>query len=115
MAMAYNPNEPRTSDGRWASNGGEHSRSVVKAHDNTPSVGFSVDQSGKSPKSGFMVSYPKLEKKFTGNSATAKQEVAYMRQNHAALNLPGNYFGGWPDKGKMYLDVSRDIPKRADA
>lgn len=81
----------------------------------TDDEGFTVNEYGAAPSSGYMVSLPGHEKIIPRAVTTAADRAAYTRENQADLEQPGNYFGGWQHKGKTYLDVSRDVPTRTEA
>lgn len=73
--------------------------------------GFSVSVStGKSPRSGYMVSEPDTEGEVP--VGPARPIVNYTRQHKGALLKPGANLGGWKPEGSdtAFLDRSRQMP-----
>lgn len=80
--------------------------------------GFSLDVSGNSPSTGIMVSFDAKDGHGVVIDATMDRparEAALRdwvsKQRKFVGNDPENYFGGWIDNGKAYLDVSHRFPK----
>jgi len=71
--------------------------------------GFSMQRtSGKTPQRGWMVSDPGSEEIVPGH-ATAREIEEYRQARPGRLSRGRRYVGGWYDKGKTYLDQSRNV------
>lgn len=87
------------------------------------SSGFSLNQNGRTPTSGYMVSlddkHGGVEHKVRGNvnasdiyqhkkALVTKHEQTHNGQVGSALDDPSNYHGAWKDGDTTYLDVSKN-------
>lgn len=79
------------------------------------SGGFSLDKDGQSPTSGYMVSPYKERERVIDGDASASDISIFEKDNADLLDKPGHFLGGWKDSGKTYLDVSLNVPSRAEA
>lgn len=137
--MAYNPNQPRASDGKWGAGGGgesgAHAGGVKHVGQPTvssqvlaavkgvrPGSGVSISLAGTQPKSGYMVSSHPERTKIVNQrdlSGPAAEGILndFARRNSDLLTKPGAHIGTWadPKSGKTYLDVSSNIPRARDA
>lgn len=133
--MAFNPDQPRASNGKWEGAGGDKgghsaqvnnigktlvSPSVVDTIRNNPN-GFSVRPTGEQPTKGYMVAVPGRTKILAKDALHGEAAHAiindYARANADVLSKPGAHIGGWQDKetGKVYLDIANNIPRVRDA
>jgi hypothetical protein len=84
--------------------------------DNFLSDGFSLSLWGKTPHSGFMVSFAGFEKVL--ENPTITDIVNYVEENSEYLYaLPDAYVGGWFDaeSGKYFLDISENVQDKEQA
>ena len=83
--------------------------------------GFSVTLEGDQPKSGYMVALPGHSEILNAGDLHSERGPSiingYVAAHAGALMQPGAHIGGWhdPDSGKVYLDVSHNIPGRFQA
>lgn len=83
--------------------------------------GFSVTLNGDQPKAGYMVASPGHSEILNANDLHSERGPAiiqgYASTHAAVLAEPGAHIGGWhdPDSGKVYLDVSHNIPGKFSA
>src|SRR3990167_10442214 len=70
--------------------------------------GFTYNpRSGRSPKSGYMVSpYKNRESVVDSGKVTAATIANYIVSNADVLGKPEHFIGGWVDGGKLFLDIS---------
>jgi hypothetical protein len=127
-ARKYSPDQPRD-HGRFAEvdTGGLGNVAVV-------SGGFSINENGDNPSSGWMVSQAGTERSFSIEDLASaepndlrenpvepwhdnvKAEVnRFISDNRSDLSQPGTFLGGWVDEGRLYLDVSHNIQSKDEA
>jgi hypothetical protein len=122
--MAFNPDQPRASDGKWGQGGAPNHQSGVNgvgkpvlakkavqailSGENT-----SVRPNGAKPTHGYMVSVPGRTKILNGHElhqSDAEHTINdFARANADVLKDPSAHIGVWRDGGKVYLDVSHNI------
>jgi hypothetical protein len=81
-------------------------------------TGFSVKPEGSTPSSGYMVSIPGHSVIMDANEFAKNPSghvAAYADEHAGALTQPNAHVGGWTNEGKMYLDVSQNIPDQVSA
>jgi len=71
------------------------------------------------PKNGFALSINKNTEKvidLTANRKSIRDDITnYVRAYREGIKSPDNFLGGWVDKGKLYLDVSKVITDKREA
>jgi HK97 family phage prohead protease len=114
-AIAQHNAEVRSTPIRALSSGAKER--AAKAVDSLKSSGgFSINTvTGASPQSGYMVSPYKANERVIDGDASADDIARYEADNANLLDKPGHFLGGWKDGGKTYLDVSLNVPSRAEA
>lgn len=117
--LKYSDDQPRANDGKWTSGGGggkdeaaagafrEKMVSAIAA-----SGGFTFDSRTQEPvKSGFAVDeFPEASGVFDSDSFSADDVSSWMDKNSKSLKDPNVYIGGWVDKGKIWLGLTRVYP-----
>jgi hypothetical protein len=121
----YSPDQPRDSDGRWASGGSEsvpaktdsELAEAIKAHGGFTYQPFTHD----APKPGddvYSVSpYQDREQILNDKELTPAQLHDYVIKNADLLKDPTKYFGAWHDteSGKVFLDTVIVTPSLEEA
>jgi hypothetical protein len=95
--------------------GDDWSRDLM--HAVTKDGGFTFhDHVGDGPSGGYMVSVDKHgEETVPIKDLTPGRVADYMSVHQQDLKDPHNYLGGWVYKGKVFLDVSRNVADRNEA
>lgn len=68
--------------------------------------GWTVNEEGDTPHAGYMVSLPGHEQIIPRSQTRPDERKAYTDANEALLHQHANYFGGWQDHGKTYMDAA---------
>jgi HK97 family phage portal protein len=111
----YSDDEARDDHGRWTAGGGGGAV-IDQAATGLASGGFSVDvTTGAEPTSGWMVSTAGSESSISASQYTRDRLQSYYGDHLATLSQAGNYWGGWLDGGKFYLDVSTNVAEESEA
>lgn len=116
---------PRDEHGRFAEIGGLGDTALR-------SGGFSLSLAGDKPDTGWMVSQYGTERSISIESLASEQPMEAVPGNPWHTNIKGEidrfvadhgddlrqdgaYLGGWVDGGRLYLDVSHNIPDEDEA
>ena len=106
--------------GSWAS-GETVVTSLIDKLSQKRTPGFSIDlQTKTSPKTGYIASDRRAEKIYDWAKVSVSRDVlrqtikGYIKEHGELLTGRGTFFGGWVEKGKLYLDVSRRYDTRSE-
>ncbi len=78
--------------------------------------GVTINLNGESPIAGYTYSPDKTTEFSVPENRVSQLHIdMFYKNNYDELIKDGNYFGGWHDGGKVYLDVSRNVINEHEA